>query len=52
MQTLLVLLPVLQHSDVKTAYHPITTVNSCLPKLCASEYADLERSIAVYHYHE
>ena len=48
MQTLLVLLPVLQHSDVKIAYRPITTVHSCLPiyfthitQKYAEVYADL-----------
>ena len=45
MQTLLVLLPVLQHSDVKIAYRPITTVHSCLPIYfthITQKYADLE----------
>ena len=49
MQTLLVLLPALQHSDVKIAYRPITTVHSCLPIYFThvtqkySVYADLEK---------
>ena len=52
MQTLLVLLPVLQHSDVKIAYRPITTVHSCLPIYfthITQKYADLE-TVKSQHY--